>query len=379
MKRLILITLLLIGLPALTRGKTEEAEAKRQELEQLRGKIDASRKRLEAAQGKEKSILGRIEAINRKMDDSAKRIRELEKQVPATVAAVEDKAADIRRIEKEIKAATPRIRSAARLHQRYRQAGWLKILLASSSTDEISRKVAFGRRINNYALGLIEAPVRKRAQLRQEQEALVAMQDQLERERDELQSGRAELEEERSSLQTVLGSVRRDESTAKRALKEMQQSEAELRQLIASLSQRSGLQTDFERQKGVLPWPVPGRVTQRFGQQVDPRYHTVIVNKGVTIAPSKGEATVHAVHEGRVVFADWFRGYGKMAVLDHGDGYYSVYAHLGELSIALGSDIVWNQTIGTIGQTGLSEEPQLYFEIRRDGTPLDPGDWLVGR
>jgi len=130
--------------------------------------------------------------------------------------------------------------------------------------------------------------------------------------------------------------------------------------------------------RGRLPWPYDGAVTGLFGRQRHPQYNTDIFRRGIEIKAREGDA-VKAVYQGVAVYADWFKGYGLVVVLDHGDHYYTLYAHLGKTDIKVGEAVTVGQAIGVVGETGLSDEQTLYFELRHHGTPLDPLTWLKKR
>jgi len=136
--------------------------------------------------------------------------------------------------------------------------------------------------------------------------------------------------------------------------------------------------TDFAKVKGRLAWPNNGEVVSLFGRQKHPKFNTYVFRKGIEIETSK-EENVRAVHEGSVIYADSFKGYGMMVIMDHGENFYSVYAHLGRLLVSVGEKATKNRTIGTVGETGLSEGNRLYFEMRHEGEPIDPLTWLQRR
>jgi len=126
--------------------------------------------------------------------------------------------------------------------------------------------------------------------------------------------------------------------------------------------------------KGSLPWPVQGPVRSGFGRRKHPRFDTYTVHNGIEIA-SPPDVEVHVVHEGTVVFAERFRGYGLMVVVDHGDKNHSLYAHLGEITVQQGQKLDEGAVVGLSGQ-GALESPGVYFEMRHGGRPEDPLDWL---
>ncbi|MDT4859240.1 Murein hydrolase activator EnvC [compost metagenome] len=128
----------------------------------------------------------------------------------------------------------------------------------------------------------------------------------------------------------------------------------------------------FAKSRGQLPWPVDGRLVARFGSARggDSRAKW----DGVLIGASEGSA-VRAVHGGRVVFADWLRGAGLLVILDHGNGYLSLYGHNQRLLKNAGDIVKAGESIATVGTSGGQDTPALYFAIRQQGRPTDPAQW----
>lgn len=148
----------------------------------------------------------------------------------------------------------------------------------------------------------------------------------------------------------------------------------ELRQSLANLVPEEDMEP-FAKRKGQLPWPLDGRVLQAYGSR-----HSLgdLTMEGITLAGSAG-ADIHAIHHGRVVFADWFNTSGLLLIIDHGDGYMSLYAHNQELYKAVGDWVFSGEAIAAVGNTGGQREFGLYFEIRHNGKAENPAQWCVAR
>jgi septal ring factor EnvC (AmiA/AmiB activator) len=112
-----------------------------------------------------------------------------------------------------------------------------------------------------------------------------------------------------------------------------------------------------------------------FGRVTDPRFKTVTLQNGVDIAAPAG-APVRAVAAGRVVHAGWFKGYGNLIIVDHGEGFHSLVAHLASMQTAMGEEVAAGAVLGTVGDSGSLKGPYLYFEVRERGRPVDPRVWL---
>ena len=145
---------------------------------------------------------------------------------------------------------------------------------------------------------------------------------------------------------------------------------AELTRLLAGMP--VGDSTPFRDVKGRLDWPAQGRLVRKFGQsKADGRLHW----EGVLLAAGAG-SDVSAVHYGRVVFSDWLPGMGLLVILEHGDGYLSLYGHNQDLMSEVGEWVTPGTVIAHVGDSGGQTRPGLYFEIRKDGRPVNPGEWV---
>ena len=123
-------------------------------------------------------------------------------------------------------------------------------------------------------------------------------------------------------------------------------------------------------------WPATGSVVGRFGPEIHPKWGTTTMNNGIDIQAPMG-AAVHAVARGRVEYtSDDYAGYGEIVILNHGDGYYTLYAHLSDILVQQGASVESGQLIGKVGDTGSLKGPYLYFELRDGQKPLDPERWL---
>ncbi|HSB60758.1 MAG TPA: peptidoglycan DD-metalloendopeptidase family protein, partial [Vicinamibacteria bacterium] len=131
----------------------------------------------------------------------------------------------------------------------------------------------------------------------------------------------------------------------------------------------------FGTLRGRLPWPAEGHVVAAFGAQTHPRFGTRTFRNGIDIEAGEG-TDVAAVHAGQVVYTGWFKGYGNLVILDHDNDYYTLYAHLADIVVKEGDDVRRGQRIGTVGDTGSLAGPRLYFEVRYQGKPVDPEQWL---
>jgi septal ring factor EnvC (AmiA/AmiB activator) len=192
-----------------------------------------------------------------------------------------------------------------------------------------------------------------------------------------LESARAQqlrAERQRTELADLLSLLQAEAVRSGRAVRELEQADRELGLLIAEMEAAPAL-SGFGSLKGKLPWPVAGQVEAGFGKVVNPKFNTVTVRKGLDVRAPAG-TPVTAVADGKVAYAGWLRGYGNVAIVDHGDGYHTVLAHLAELKVRAGELVLAGQPVGPVGDTGSLKGAYLYFEVRHHGMAVDPQVWL---
>lgn len=164
--------------------------------------------------------------------------------------------------------------------------------------------------------------------------------------------------------QARLEELNQDRAHAERVLREVQEELARL--------QRPPPSTAIEQTRGDLPWPVQGNIASRY------RRGGGVHRNGILILAAEG-TPVRAVHAGRVVFADWMRGFGNLLIVDHGDQVMTLHAHLQHFGAQVGQAVSRGDTLGAVGASGGYERPALYFEVRRGGEPIDPQSWIASR
>ena len=131
----------------------------------------------------------------------------------------------------------------------------------------------------------------------------------------------------------------------------------------------------FGSQRGRLSMPVRGSITSGFGKHKHPQFNSYTMNNGISIAAPTG-ADVHAIYAGKVIFAEYFKGYGNMVIVDHGGGYFSLYAHNSKIAKKVGTNVEKNDILASVGDVDSANGPMLYFEIRYQGKPVDPAPWV---
>jgi murein DD-endopeptidase MepM/ murein hydrolase activator NlpD len=192
---------------------------------------------------------------------------------------------------------------------------------------------------------------------------------------EEAQQARAEAERTAGERKALLAVVRRERGLRERMAAELLAAAVDLEEELKRLKAGPPSGPSFETLKGALPHPCEGPVEVGFGRRVDPRFGTVTLQKGWDIRAAEG-TPVYAVASATVRHAGWFRGYGNLLILDHGGGWYTLYAHLGALMRVGGERVEIGEQLGEVGDTGSLKGPYLYFEVRNGQKALDPAEWV---
>jgi len=374
MRYLLLILLLALpGLPAGAASKDPEADLQRvkQRIEQLQRSVRqdvARRDKLSAAlRESEESVA----AARHRLDDVRARIRDSDQRL-ATLAADRDRA------EGQLEAQRDELAAALRTAYVTGKEEHLKLLLSQKDPAALGRMLVyysyFGK-ARAERIGEIEQAVARIEELTREEEAerqtLAALEAEREQEVAAVEAARTDREK---ALAAVKGQIKSSEDSIaklKREARALEKLIADLRKALDRAPAPSG--QPFERVRGKLPWPVPGRIAASFGQS---RGGGLKWN-GVLIATERG-TEVKAPYAGRVVYSDWLPGLGLLLILDHGGGYMTLYGHNEQLYKAVGETVVAGEPIATVGDSGGQSRPELYLEVRKGTAPQDPRKWFRG-
>lgn len=263
----------------------------------------------------------------------------------------------------------------------------LEMVLTAGSFSDLMSRVKFERTLARLDAGLVERTRDEGQAVLRERRDLDAALSEIRQTREESAQQATRLEGLQAEQVASLRELDDRRRGVNNRLLELSQNEQKLLEVLDGLEDRrrqeppavaTGRTEPLAELAGRLEWPVRGDVLRGFGRSVHPRFKTVTLNNGINISAAVG-APVAAVAVGTVEFSDNLPGFGRCVILDHGEGYYTLYAYLNGVFVARGSRVAQGQVIAEVGGPGGGEPPQLYFEVRHGRTPLDPADWLRSR
>ena len=383
---------LMAGAPALaapdrSEPLPEKIRKERQALDKLKGEIKEKKQKSDEAQRKEVSVLQELENADHRIKRSREDLVQVNAKLREKDHEIADTNASLRRLREGIAQREGSIRSRLRVMYKEGPNGRLKLLLASSGYNDLQARLASLRWISRREFQLLEGHRTDRVRLEATESHLLRVRGELQGYQQEIATKLAAVKDERTKKDRLLARVRSEKVMYVKAVEELEKSAQRIEGLIrefearrkASASARTAPAGEgLARLKGRLGWPTEGDVVALFGRQKHPKFETYVQRKGIEIRAGHG-TVIRSVSDGVVAFADWMRGYGLLAIVDHGEGFFSLYAHASKLLVGVGDSVRGHQPIGEIGDTGLTGESTLYFELRQGGEALDPLAWLVRR
>ena len=335
-------------------------------------RIRALQREAEALVAQESQLLVELRKLEIERQIKVEELASIEKQQGQTSRQLSDSAARADALRKIADADRPDIE--ARLTHLYRlgRAGYWRLLLDVDDLRSLGRVYRTAAAMTHLDRERIQSHKRTLDALAEERQTLQVRSLQLKTLGDQATKARAALDravQHRSALVTSIDE-RRDLNA--QWTSELEAAQQRLQSSVNALDANAAL--PLRPFQGALPWPVRGAISSRFGRQPSSRFGTSIVRNGIEVSSAEGQP-VRVVHEGVVAFAGQFTGYGNLVIVEHGERAFSLYGHLSAIQTAQG-ERVQAQTI--VGRSGVNPNgtPALYFELRVDGKPVDPLQWL---
>jgi len=354
-----------------------------QRINRIRGQIKVIKARIEAEARKESSVLSSLARVNLNKSlvqrELAAQNVELEK-ARADLAAIQ---AGIRVIRSNLDRERESIEKTLVTLYKFGRLDFFQFLLQARDIETYASESKHLALLARHQEDVISEFLRSLDELRTAEAELESKQRDLAEMVRAANLKKQELETEARKNAALVQEIRKSRETFKQALDELSSSADELQSMMNKIiSQEWVLPAAFVplfEQRGKLPWPLEGKVITNFGFERHPDFQTLVMNKGVEISPRKDKSLILAIHTGKVVYADYFQGYGNLLIVDHGMTYYSLYGHCSEFLAAVGDMVRAGQPVAMVGDSGSLKGECLYFEIRYKTKALDPLQWLKRR
>lgn len=348
------------------------------DLKKLKSDIKAAQQRIRQSEDKKDQLSQVLRNTETKLSVTARRIHGLADNIKELQQQLDKLQKQQQKLEQEKQTQEDTLDEQIATSYRMGREKAIKMLLNQEDPQKLSRAMTYA---DYFSRARVESLMRyqkilqelsdNRAAITSKSESLVASKEKLVAERQQLQGI---YRQRNQALATLNSSIKSEQQK----LQNMQQEQKQLEMLLRSVNQAvanirlPGDSIPFSKTRGRLLWPTDGQRDNRYGKRRPPGN---LRWEGIAFYAPAG-TDVKAVHHGRVVFADWFRGKGLLLIIDHGDGYMTLYAHNQALLRETGDWVSAGETIATVGNSGGLDKPELYFEIRYQGEPLNPAQWL---
>jgi len=348
-----------------------------EEYRKMQREIKEHKQKLKGAEKREHSVLSDLEESNKDLSSLEVELIKYRKKLRDTEREISKVEAEIFRSRNSIEKQKEWIKRKLRAMQKSRYQSDMVVLL--SGIDDISllmRRWKYLEDISIYENRLLLNYRKNLEGLNKKEKQLMVLKADLVRNEDKIESEERKVSKKKMEKEELLSSVRHEKSSYEKMLRELKEASKRLLEIIRESEKGDAyIAKGFTGLKGKLPWPAEGKVAIPYGSQKDPNFNTPVFRSGILIQTG-GDLYAKAVHTGKVVFAEWFKGYGLLMIVNHGNGYHTLYGSLSEIFSKVGDIINSGQTIGRVGNSGILNAPGLYFELRYKGKPLDPMQWL---
>jgi len=367
------------------------AASQQEELENLRRHIAAMQSEIEKTRESKSEAADALRASERAISDSNRNLAEITAQqheVGFRLHALQEQQQQLNLDLSRQQAALSKL-----LYQQYLggKHEYLKLMLDNQDPNKVARDVQYFQYIARNRAVWLESLRRNLSELNEISLEVQSQNSTLEKLRAEQAQQKTQLQQDQLERKQVLGQFSKQLTQQRREIKHLQRDENRLVKLVEKITEmlaqpkkKSLFRNDnlpdnrfdgepFAQLQGKLSLPVKGDITNQFGTK---RPDSTVIWKGLFIRTSSGQ-TVKAVAAGRVVFADWLRGFGNLLIVDHGNAYMSLYGNNETLYKQVGDELRGGDTIASVGNSGGNIDSGLYFELRHKSKPLDPLKWLA--
>jgi septal ring factor EnvC (AmiA/AmiB activator) len=352
-------------------------------LAKVNGDISELRAKIEAEALKESTVLSRLARINLNKDLVERELAAQGLQMEKARGEFASIQTSVRGLKSELEKENAAIEKTLVTLYKFGRLNFFQFLLRTENFEAYtveSKRLAL---LARYQEDTVVAYLKTLAELTEAERRLEAKRKDIAEILRATNLKKRELEAEQRKNAALVQDIRKNRETYEQTLQELRDSAEQLGIMMNKIISREWVLPSafvpLTDRRGKLAWPLEGRVITAFGPQKHPRFNTTVMNNGVEIAPGKDKSLIQAVHAGKVVFADYFQGYGNLLILDHGLTYFTLYGHCSQFLVNVGDMVKADQPIALVGDSGSLNGECLYFEVRLKAKALDPLQWLKRR
>jgi murein hydrolase activator len=408
-----LVTFLVLVLVCVLVSSAWCADAKKQ-LQGITKEIREKKQLISKSVEEESRVAGELARIDKKLKEKEAGLVALKRDLKLVEGGLEKTRSEIAVVQREAEARKLLIQKRLVSVYKAGEAGNLRFFFSSESFPQMLENVRYMKSLLESDRKLVNAYEERIEKLKHLKKTMESDARRKETLRGSIELTKRQIEDEKSAKASFLVQVREEKTAYQSSLRELEANSRRLQSIVARLEAESRRKYAAQRraatvkplkkaqakaqnkalskgtspvllppessggfasQKGRLSLPAQGRIVGSFGRHKHPEFNSFTVSNGISISAPNG-ADVRSVYDGRVVFSDYFKGYGNMVIVDHGDGFFSLYAHNSKVFKRAGASVSKNEVLANVGDVDSSKGSILYFEIRYQGKPVDPTPWV---
>lgn len=359
--------------------KSNTLTSKKREASEIQKALAQKKQIVKEVIKKEQSILSRIEDIDKSIQKKKNELKHYDKRISETETKVSSISKEVKLLDSKLNNKRKYLRERLRILYKQQYGNYALSLISAKDYQDLIRKSKYISLVAYHDSKIVRKYMSELSFITLKKRNMQALQLTLKKNKTVAQEKKKDLQTARTKKDRLLATIRSKRSTYEKTIKELEESSRKLQSLIQKLEKqrvpKSVVGKGIRASRGHLPWPVSGRVLIPFGKYKDPKFKITVFKNGVELRAKRGE-TPKSVAGGRVVYADWFKGYGLLLIINHGKGYHSLYGNLSEIFYKTGDILNKRTAVGIVGNSRILNVPTLYFEIRYKGKPIDPAKWL---
>jgi septal ring factor EnvC (AmiA/AmiB activator) len=377
----IYIILPIFYLIALFNPSSAIASSSIEKLSEIKNIIKSSLMKVQKDKKQEESLQVKIKDIKRSIGSKEKEINNFNKNIAGTNKEITLLSGEIEMMTGKMENRKEVIKDYIKaLHKQQHDSNMI-ILVSANDYQDFIKKSRYVSLIADHNSKIINTYKDDLQKIEEKKKNLLNLQATLNSSKAKARNKKEKLQSEKEKKGELFSKVQYRRIAHEKKINKLEQSSINLQKMVTKLRSKQMPSAitgpGFQAQKGALPWPVNGKVVTTFGEYKD-KYDVMVKKNGIDISVGQDE-NPRAIAGGRVVFTGKFEGYGNLLIIDHGNGFHSLYGNLSETSIQESSLLVEGMDVGTLAKSKKNDNPMLFFEIRHKGRPIDPLMWLQRR
>ena len=372
------ILLLFLSVSFISLPDAQAADPKKK-LSEIKKKLKKTKERVKESKAKEKSVLSRIQNLDRSIKKKGRELQSYNNRISKTQSEIQNLSKEISTLNEKMGTRQDHLKERLMALYKQQYGGHALVLISAKDNQDLIKKSKYISLIAYYDRKVIDKYGIDIHKVNAKKKELEVLNGKLKQDKASAKKTQKALKTDRIKKDKLLSMIRSKRKSYEKTVKELEESSSKLKKMLRTQKRKklpkSITGKGFQSLKGRLGWPVTGRVLIPFGKYKSPEFNITVFKNGIEIKSKPGERP-KAVSGGRVVYADWFKGYGLLLIIDHGSGYHSLYGNLSEIFLKDGDILIKGTALGKVGKSSLLDVPTLYFEIRHKGKPVDPTKWL---